>query len=102
MSNVENEIGLHGVDLENGLHDRRNGDLGDCRLSCPKRHCRARIGEHDRESQMRWSRGGQLCLGSRLEVVPNVLVRRQEGQVVLDVHDHQEVPWVDLSPSSGV
>ena len=52
MSNVENEIGLHGVDLENGLHDRRNGDLGDCRLSCPKRHCRAKIGEHDRESQM--------------------------------------------------
>ena len=35
-------------------------------------------------------------------MVPKVLVRRQEGQVVLDVHDHQEVPWVDLSPPSGV
>ena len=102
MSNVENEIGLHGADLENGLRDRRNGDLDDCRLSCPKRHCRAKIGEHDRESQMRWSRGGQLCLESRLEVAPKVLVCQQEGQVVLDVHDHQEVPWVDLSPLPGV
>ena len=42
-----------------------------------------------------WSRGGQLCLESRLEVGPKVLVRRQGGQVVLDVYDHLEVPWVD-------
>ena len=102
MSCVENEVGLHGAGLENGLRDRRNGDLDGCRLSCPKKHCRAKIGEHDLENQTQWSRGGQLCLESRLEVAPKVLVCQQEGQVVLDVHDHQEVPWVGLSPLSGV
>ena len=70
MSSVENEVGLHGVGLESGLRDGKIGDLDDCRLSCPKRHCRAKIGEHDLESPTRWSRGGQLCLESRLEVDP--------------------------------
>ena len=43
-----------------------------------------------------------MYLESRLEVAPKVLGRRQEGQVVLDVHDHQEVPKVHWSPLSGV
>ena len=102
MSSVENEVGLHGAGLESGLHDRRNGDLGGCRLNCPKKQCRAKIGEHDLENQKQRSRGGQVYLESRLEVVPKVLGRWQEGQVVLDVHDHQEVPKVHWSPQSGV
>ena len=102
MSSVENEVGLHGAGLENGLRNGKIGDLDGCRLSCPKKHCRAKIGEHDLESQTRWSRGGPLCFESRLEVGPKVLVRRQEGQVVLDVHGHLEVPRGDLSPLPGV
>ena len=47
MSSVENEVGLHGAGLENGLRDGRSGDLDGCRLSCPKKHCRAKVGEHD-------------------------------------------------------
>ena len=47
MPSFENEVGLHGADLENGLRDRRNGDLDGCRLNCPKKHCRANVGEHD-------------------------------------------------------
>ena len=101
-SSVENEVGLHGAGLESGLHDRRNGDLGGCRLKCPKGQCRAKIGEHDLENQKQLSRGGQVYLESRLEVVPKVLGHWQEGQVVLDVHDHQDVPWVHWSPPSGV
>ena len=102
MSSVENEVGLHGAGLENGLRDGKIGDLDGCRLSCPKKHCRAKIGEHDLESQTRWSRGGPLCFESRPEVGPKVLVHRQEGQVVLDVHGHLEVPRGDLSPLPGV
>ena len=102
MSSVESEVGLHGADLENGLRDGRSGDLDDCRLSCPKKHCRAKVGEHDLVRQVRWSHGGWLCLESRLEVGPKVLVCRQKGQVVLDVHDQLEVQLVDLSPLPGV
>ena len=43
-----------------------------------------------------------MYLERRLEVAPKVLGRQQEGQVVLDVHDHQEVPKVHWSPPSGV
>ena len=74
MPSFENEVGLHGADLENGLRDRRNGDLGGCRLSCPKKHCRANVGEHDLVRHVRWSRGGWLLLESRLEVGLKVLV----------------------------
>ena len=102
MSSVENEVGLHGAGLENGLRDGKIGDLDGCRLSCPKKHCRAKVGEHDLERQIRWSRGGRLCLESRLGVGLKVLVCRQKGQVVLDVHDHLEVQLVDLSPLPGV
>ena len=77
MSSVESEVGLHGADLESDLSDRRNGDLDGSRLSCPKKHCRAKVGEHDLVRQVRWSRGGWLCLESRLEVGPKELVRRQ-------------------------
>ena len=101
-SNVENEVGLRGAGRESGLHDMRSGDLGGYRLNCPKKHCRAKIGELDLESQTQRSRGGYVCLKSRLEVAPKVLGRRQEGQVVLDVHDRQEVPKVHWSPPSGV
>ena len=101
-SNVENEVGLHGAGRESGLHDMRSGDRGGCRLNCPKKHCRAKIGEHSPESQTQRSRGGWVYRESRLEVAPKVLGRRQKGQVVLDVHDHQEVPKVHWSPQSGV
>ena len=101
-SNVENEVGLHGAGRESGLHGMRSGDLGGCRLNCPKKHCRAKIGEHSPESQTQRSRGGSVCRESRLEVAPKVLGRRQKGQVVLDVQDHQEVPKVHWSQQSGV
>ena len=57
--------------------------------------------------QVRWSRGGWLCLESRLEVGLKVLVCRQQGQVELDVHDQLAVQlvllqWVGLSPLPGV
>ena len=68
MSSFENEVGLHGADLENGLRDRRNGDLDGCRLNCPKKDCHANVGEHDLVWHVRWSRGGWLSLESRLEV----------------------------------
>ena len=102
MSSVENEIGLHGAGLENGLRDGKSGDLDGCRLSGPKKHCRAKVGEHDLERQTQWSRGGWLCLESRLGVGSKVLVCHQQGQVVLDVHDRLEVQVVDLSQLPGV
>ena len=68
MPSFENEVGLHGADLENGLRDRRDGDLGGCRLNCPKKHCRANVGEHDLVGHVRQSRSGWLSLQSRQEV----------------------------------
>ena len=53
MSSVENEVGLPGAGLENGLRDGKIGDLDGYRLNCPKKHCRAKIGEHDLERQTR-------------------------------------------------
>ena len=57
-SNVENQVGRHGAGLESGLHDMRNGDRGGCRLNCPQKHCRAKVGEHDPENQTQRSHGG--------------------------------------------
>ena len=68
MPSFENEVGLHGADLENGLRDRRNGDLVGCRLNCPKKHCRANVGEHDLVGHVRQSRSGWLARQSRQEV----------------------------------
>ena len=50
-SNVENEVGLRGTGLESGLHDMWSGGLGDDRSSHPTKHCRAKIGEYDPESE---------------------------------------------------
>ena len=50
-SNVENEVGLRDTGLESGLHDMWGGGLGDDRSSYPTKHCRAKIGEYDPESE---------------------------------------------------
>ena len=94
MPSVENEVGLDGVDLESGLRDRRDGDLGGCRLNCPKKYCRANVGEHDHVGDVRPSRSGWLSLQSRQEVGPKVQVCQRQGQGVLDVHDQLVVQLV--------
>ena len=101
-SNVENEVGLHDAGHESGLPGMRIGDLGGCRLNCPKRHCRAKIGEHSPESQRSRFRGGSVCRESHPGPAPKVQGHRQKGQVVLDVQNHQEVPKVHWSLQSGV
>ena len=68
MPKCENELGLHGADLENGLHDRRNGGLDGCMLNHPKKDCHANVGEHDLVWHVWWSRGGWWSFESHLEV----------------------------------
>ena len=74
MPSVGNEVGLHGAALESGLRGGRDGDLGGCRWNCPKKQCRANVGEHDLVGHVRLSRSGWLLLEGRLEVGLKVLV----------------------------